>query len=65
MSNLFNLKNDIFTIFNKMKGYMVGYTTASKSNMIIDVNEERFLITIEKIESPSKEMHEDVKKYCK
>lgn len=62
MSNLFNLRNDLFHLFKRTKDCNAGYSMENNNKIIVDVEGERFLITIDKIENPAKEMQEDVKK---
>lgn len=50
-------------ILSKMKGFDCGNTTANNKQMIVELDGERFLISIDKIENPSEHIFEDIEKY--
>jgi len=48
-------------ILNKIKGFETGYSGSVDNKMIIDYDGDRYIITIEKIESKSKDILDDIK----
>lgn len=57
------LINDLYSKLDQFKGYEVGSTSECSNKMILDRGNKRYIITVEEITNPNKDMLKDIKEY--